>query len=96
MDASNPQKADKLAKILEGLVAQNYELRAQNYALREALLTLAAGVLRRPQEELLTSLEDAERYWHQWILEHLEDYSPSAAAAVDHRRAADIWTPPNE
>ena len=96
MNASDSSKADKLMQILESLVAQNYELRAQNYALREALVTFAAGVLQRPALDLLSSLEDCERYWHQWILEHLEDYSPSVAAMVDRRKATDIWIPPTD
>lgn len=96
MDPSNASKAEKLMEILERLLAESYELRAQNLALREALVSFASGVLQRSREELLASLEQCEREWHQWILEHIEDYSPSTAAMLDRRKLTDIWLPPKE
>lgn len=93
---SEDQPSDKLTEILQRLISQNYELRAQNYALRQALIALASSLLRRPTDDLFDSLEDEERFWHQWIVERLEDHSPSAAAHVDRRMANDIWTPSDE
>jgi uncharacterized membrane protein affecting hemolysin expression len=90
------QSNQKLSEILQRLVSENYELRAQNYAFRQALVTLASSLLRRPSNDLFDSLEDEERFWHQWILERLEDHSPSAAALVDRRKANEVWTPPEE
>jgi len=94
MDENYARKAGKLIEILERLLADSYQLRAQNCALREALVTLASGVLQRPGLELLDSLEDCERQWHQWILEHIEDFSPSTAAMLDRRKLSQIWTAP--
>ena len=94
--STSSDKLTKLTEILQSLISQNYELRAQNCALRQALVTLASSLLGRSADDLLKSLEDEERFWHQWILERLEDYNPSAAAYVDRREANEIWTPTGE
>jgi hypothetical protein len=85
-----------LADLIKELVAQGYELRAQNAALKQALVTLASGILRRPADSLLQSLEQQEKKWHQWMLEKLESENPAAAAAVDHRELEKIWLEPED
>jgi hypothetical protein len=93
---SADESNQKITEILLRLVSQNYELRAQNYVLRQAFVTLASSVLQRPPNDLFDSLEDEEQFWHQWILERLEDHSPSAAGLVDRRKANEIWTSSEE
>ena len=96
MDFKDKTKEEKLSDILNSLVSQNYELRAQNFALREAFLTFASSVLRRPHEDLLATLEDSEKYWHQFMLEKLEDHFPPSAAAIDQRTPSQIWIAPED
>ena len=84
--------ADKtIQDILHELLSQNYELRAQNLALREALVTFASSVLHKPSGQLLSELATSERHWHQFLLERMEDHNPAIAAAIDQRDVSTVW-----
>ena len=87
---------EKLIQTIEALASQNFKLQAQLLAFKEAFARLSEGVTHRSWDELWDALDDSERYWHQWMLEHLESQSPAAAAIVDRRDASSIWLPPED
>ena len=85
-----------LGKTCVHLLQKNLHLSAELMALRQAVLELGVNVSSKSREELSDTLDAAEKYWHQFFLEKLEDKMPWFASMMDDRGIKDIWDSPSE
>jgi len=80
-----PDESNRERLLLFELLSQNYQMRAEHLALRQAFLMFASSVSGKPRDQLLSELEAESQHWHQRLLEKLEDENPWLAARIDRR-----------
>ena len=87
------KKAADLAGLMQNLISDNLKLAAKIHALQDAVISLAGPVFEKPQPAAWAELKKRQEYWHQVLLEGLEENAPKLAAAIDDREPSALWLP---